>query len=111
MPLIMIMISFLGVVAPSVAAESGEYKLEQTVFPGKYSPDPLVVKKGEAVRILATTVDDEHVNRISIRPWVKASDILATGKVTVIEFTPDKVGDFKIRNIGHGFTGVLRVVE
>ena len=111
MQLKMFMISIFGVIALSAAAEGGEYKLVQTVYPGKYSPDPLVVKKGEQVRILATSKDEEHVNRVSILPWVKASDTLLPGKFTVIEFTPDKIGDFKIRNIGHGFTGILRVIE
>ena len=69
------------------------------------------MKMGELVRLLVTTRDDEHVNRVSILPWVKASDTLETGKITVIEFTPDRIGDFKIRNIGHGFTGILRVVK
>ena len=105
------MIFIFGLIALSAAAEGGEYMLVQTLWPGKYSPDPLVVKKGEQVRILATSKDEEHVNRVSILPWVKASGTLQPGKFTVIEFTPDKIGDFKIRNIGHGFTGTLRVVE
>jgi len=105
------MILILGAIALSAVAKAGEYKLAQTVYPGKYAPDPLVVKMGELVRLLVTTRDDEHVNRVSILPWVKAFDTLETGKITVIEFTPDRIGDFKIRNIGHGFTGILRVVK
>ena len=101
----------LGVILLGGAAHGAEYKLVQTVYPGKYAPDPLVVKQGERVKILATTKDDEHVNRISILPWVKASETLLPGKITVIEFIPDRVGNFKIRNIGHGFTGTLKVVE
>jgi len=69
------------------------------------------VKKGIPVRISATTKQREHINRISILPWVKSSDTILPGRVTIIEFTPDQVGEFTIRNIGHGFEGVLKVVE
>ena len=45
----------LGVILLVGAAHGTEYKLLQTVYPGNYAPDPLVVKKGERVRILATS--------------------------------------------------------
>ena len=98
--------------AVNAAEIRAEVKLEETnIYPGEFSPDPLIVKKGVPLRILATAREREHVNRISILPWIKSSGTLAPGKITVIEFTPDRTGDFAIRNIGHGFTGVLRVVE
>ncbi len=94
------------------AADAAEVKLEQvSLYPGAFSPDPLIVRKGEPLKLLVTTRVREHVNRISILPWVARSDRLSPGKTTVVEFTPDETGDFEIRNIGHGFTGILRVVE
>lgn len=101
-----------GLAVSSNTAIAIEVSLEQlSIYPGEFSPDPLVVKKGESLKILATSKVREHVNRISILPWVKSSETLLPGKTTIIEFTPDEVGDFMIRNIGHGFTGTLRVVE
>ena len=94
------------------AGWSAEVMLTQmNIYPGQFSPDPLIVKQGEPLRILVTTMVREHVNRLSILPWVQASDTLVPGQTTVIEFTPDQIGDFEIRNIGHGFIGILRVVE
>ncbi len=104
--------ALVGLVLLGQAANAAEVRLEQVnIYPGVFSPDPLIVKKGIPLRILVTTGVREHVNRISILPWIDASERLSPGKTIVIEFTPDQIGDFKIRNIGHGFTGILRVVE
>ena len=96
---------------PVNAQEAIVVDLEQTIYPPAFSPDPIIVEKGIPVRILATTKQREHVNRISILPWISRSDTLRPGKTTIIEFTPDQTGEFAIRNIGHGFTGTLKVVE
>lgn len=88
-----------------------EINLEQSVYPGYFFPDPLIVKKDTPLRLLVTTKQREHINRISIQPWVSSSDVILPGKVTIVEFTPDLIGEFYIRNIGHGFTGTLKVVE
>lgn len=92
-------------------SDQQEINLEQSVYPGFFSPDPLIVKKGIPVKLSVTTKHREHINRISIQPWVSRSDTLSPGKITVINFTPDQIGEFKIRNIGHGFEGILQVVE
>ena len=96
---------------PSSQLKIQEFDLEQSVYPGYFSPNPLIVKKDIPVKLLVTTKQREHINRISIQPWISSSDTLSPGKVTIIEFTPDQVGEFKIRNIGHGFEGILKVVE
>ncbi len=104
--------TLVGLIGFGWPVDAAEVRLEQvTIYPGEYSPDPLIVRKGEPLTILITTRVREHVNRISILPWVTRSDRLSPGKTTVVEFTPDQSGDFEIRNIGHGFTGILRVVE
>ncbi len=102
----------LGLAALTQVGNAGELRLiQENIYPGEFSPDPLIVRKGVPYRLLVTTKEREHINRISILPWVSQSDTLSPGKTTVIEFTPDRAGDFEIRNIGHGFTGTLRVVE
>ena len=83
----------------------------QELYPGKFYPNKIIVKKGHPVKIYITTTDEEHINRVSIQPFVSSSELLQTGEVTVIEFTPDRVGEFKIRNIGHGFEGTIIVEE
>lgn len=86
--------------------------MTMNVFPtGKFSPDPLTVKKGLRVRLLMKALQLEHVNQISIRPFVANVSLEPPGKVTVIEFTPTGIGTFKIRNLGHDFEGTLIVVE
>jgi heme/copper-type cytochrome/quinol oxidase subunit 2 len=81
-------------------------------YPGnRFYPGSLTVKMGLPVRLFVTTLTREHVNRLSIEPWVKQSDVAMPGQVIVVEFTPDKVGTFKIMNVGHRFTAQLNVVE
>ncbi len=89
-----------------------EFEMTMNVFPtGKFAPDPLTVKKGVWVRLLMKALQLEHVNQISIRPFVTNVSLEPPGKVTVIEFTPTRTGTFKIRNLGHDFEGTLIVVE
>ncbi len=108
----LVFLSVLALTGVANAATAAEARLEQvSIYPGEFTPDPLVVKLGDPLKLLVTTRVREHVNRISILPWVAQSERLSPGKTTVVEFTPDEIGDFEIRNIGHGFTGILRVVE
>ena len=89
-----------------------EFEMTMNVFPtGKFSPDPLTVKKGVPVRLRMKALQREHLNQISIRPFVSNVTLEPPGKVTVIDFTPTQTGTFKIRNLGHDFEGTLMVVE
>lgn len=89
-----------------------EFEMTMNVFPaGKFSPDPLTVKKGIQVRLLMKALQREHLNQISIRPFMTNVTLEPPGKVTVIEFIPTQTGSFKIRNLGHDFEGTLIVVE
>ena len=93
-------------------AEAQEVEMTMNVFPtGKFSPDPLTVKKGAPVRLLMKALQREHLNQVSIRPFVTNVTLEPPGKVTVIEFVPTMTGTFKIRNLGHDFEGTLIVVE
>ena len=76
-----------------------------------YFPDPIIQPSGQPLRIEITTNASEHVNRVSILPFIKETDILRVGQITTLEFTPDAIGTYQIQNLGHGFTGDLVIVE
>lgn len=89
-----------------------QFEMTMNVFPtGKFSPDPLTVKNGVPVRLLMKALQREHLNQVSIRPFVTNVTLEPPGKVTVIEFVPITTGTFKIRNLGHDFEGTLIVVD
>lgn len=89
-----------------------QFEMTMNVFPtGKFSPDPLTVKKGVPVRLLMKALQREHLNQVSIRPFVTNVTLEPPGKATVIEFVPTATGAFKIRNLGHDFEGTLIIVE
>lgn len=98
--------------AAPAPAKVQEFEMSMNVFPtGWFKPDPLTVKKGVRVRLRMKALQREHLNQISIRPFVTNVTLEPPGKVTVIEFTPTRTGTFKIRNLGHDFEGTLIVVE
>lgn len=87
-----------------------EFEMTMNVFPtGWFKPDPLTVKKGVRVRLLVKALQREHLNQVSIRPFVTNVTLKPPGEVTVIEFTPTRTGTFKVRNLGHDFEGTLIV--
>ena len=70
-----------------------------------------MVIKDVPVRLYLTRLHREHVNRFTITPFYSSSAVILPGVVGVIEFLPDQVGEFKIRNVGHGFEATLGVVN
>lgn len=89
-----------------------QFDMTMNVFPtGKFSPDPLTIKKGVPVKLLMKALQREHLNQVSIRPFVTNVTLEPPGRVTVIEFVPTTTGTFKIRNLGHDFEGTLIVVD
>ena len=93
-------------------AKVQEFEMTMNVFPtGKFTPDPLTVKKGIPVRLRMKALQREHLNQISIRPFVTNVTLDPLGKVTIIDFTPTQTGTFKIRKLGHDFEGTLVVVD
>ncbi len=76
-----------------------------------FFPDPLISPAGQPLRLLVTTDSREHVNRLSIHPFIDATDIVRVGEIMTVEFTPQNVGTYQIQNIGHGFTGDIIIVE
>ena len=83
----------------------------ENIFPRYFEPSEIVVRVGIPVELELSTKQAEHVNQVSILPWVTSSAVVLPGRPITIRFTPDKVGEFKIRNIGHGFAGKVVVVE
>jgi cytochrome c oxidase subunit 2 len=57
----------------------------------KFSPDPIVVKLGENVRLLLTSTDVEH--GLSI-PEFKVNVVAAKGETKNVDFIADKKGTF-----------------
>ena len=76
----------------------------------RFYPKNIVVLKDVPVRIYLTRLHREHVNKFSIEPFYRSSEVILPGEVGVIEFVADKVGEFKIRNVGHNFDAALIVV-
>ena len=79
-----------------------------------FKPDPIVVRKGEKVRLIAKSTDVKH--GLGIEDF-NINIELPPGEEKVVEFTPDKVGEFHIRctvycGPGHGdMHGALAVRE
>lgn len=76
-----------------------------------YYPDPIISIVNQPLRLLVTSDRVEHVNRLQIIPWIQSTDIVRVGQILTVEFTPDSIGTFKIRNLGHQFTGDIIIVE
>ena len=58
-----------------------------------------------------TRLHREHVNKFTIAPFFSSSEVILPGEVGLIEFLPNQVGEFKIRNVGHNFEATLVVVK
>ena len=69
------------------------------------------VLKDVPVRLYLTRLHREHVNQFAIEPFYRSNDVILPGEIGLIEFVPDRVGEFAIRNVGHGFEATLVVVE
>ena len=76
-----------------------------------FFPDTILVRRGVPVRLYFTRLHSEHVNQFAIEPFFSTSDVVLPGEVATFEFLPDVAGEFKIRNVGHGFEATLVVVE
>lgn len=79
-----------------------------------FSPDPIIVKDGEYVRLEINTKDVKH--GLSIKDY-KINVPILPGEINTVEFLANKVGEYKIKcsifcGFGHGrMRGVLKVIE
>jgi cytochrome c oxidase subunit 2 len=103
-----------GAPAQSTSAPGAAQTVKLTARKYDFEPATLTVTRGQPVRIEATALDRDH--GIEIKEFgVKTK--LEKGKVAVIEFTPDRTGEFSFHcsvfcGLGHrGMKGKLIVVE
>ena len=96
---------------PPESPEVQEIGLIENYAANRYFPRNIVVVKNIPVRIFLTRLHREHINKFTIAPFYSSSEVILPGEVGVIEFVPDQVGEFKIRNVGHGNEADLIVVE
>lgn len=78
---------------PSGEIIDGVRVIRMEAFRYAFKPDPVVVKKGEKVRLLVTSTDVVH--GIMIREF-GVNEKLPPGKEVVIEFTADQTGTFTV---------------
>ncbi len=93
-----------GELTPSGEIIDGVRVVKMEAFQYGFKPDPMVVNKGEKVRLLVTSTDVVH--GIMIREF-GVNEKLPPGKEVVIEFTADKTGTFTVHcsvfcGPGHG---------
>ena len=76
-----------------VAATSG---IQETniIVKGGYTPDVLVVKAGQPVRLNFTRQETASCSEMVLFPDFDKSASLPTGETVSIEFTPDKAGEY-----------------
>ena len=77
----------------------------------QFFPATVIVIKDVPVNLLMTRLHREHVNKFTIEPFVLGRPFALPGAVANIEFTPDKSGKFKMRNVGHFFEADFIVAD
>ena len=77
----------------------------------RFYPQNIVVLKDVPVKLYLTRLHREHVNRFTIQPFFESSEVILPGEIGVMEFLPNQVGEFEIRNVGHNLAATLVVVE
>ena len=86
------------------------YSLIHSIDDFRIFPNRLVVQKGIRTRIHNISLITEH--RVSIEPFDVPTDLNVRPKeISIVEFTPDKAGEFTIRHELHGFTGQFIVED
>jgi plastocyanin domain-containing protein len=74
-------------------SESGAQEVAITVK-GGYTPDVIVVQKGRPVRLTFTRQESSACSEKVLFPDFNQSALLPEGEATMIEFTPDKAGEY-----------------
>jgi plastocyanin domain-containing protein len=88
-------ISFVGCAkkAPEPIKNPAVQEIKVTVK-SEYSPDRIVVKKGQPVRLLFYREDDSECTAQVVIPDLKVKQDLALKKDTAVAFVPEKEGEF-----------------
>ena len=58
-----------------------------------FEPDPIIVNKGDKVKLMITTQDVEHSFTV---PEYGINKKIVPGETAIVEFTADKVGEFEV---------------
>lgn len=119
--------SMTGTVVVEAEEEVQEFALIHSLPDERIFPSQLTVKKGVKVRLFNTALEFDHPPAagqpkvLIIDPEtgeepfdeVKGGFEVHPGEVTVVEFTPDRSGEFLIDHTGHGhpIQGKLTVVD
>jgi cytochrome c oxidase subunit 2 len=95
------------------ARKDSVHEIQVTAKKYEFEPNPIVVKKGEHVKLVVTATDHDH--GIEIEEF-HVDQKLNKGQPTTIEFTPDKAGTFPFKcsvvcGFGHGKMKGKVVVE
>jgi hypothetical protein len=88
-----------------------EFAIIENYAATRFFPKEIVVLRGVPVKLYLTRLHREHVNQFAISPFYSSSEVILPGEIGLIEFLPDELGEFRIRNVGHGFEAKLVVVE
>ena len=88
-----------------------EFAIIENYAATRFFPGEIVVLKGIPVKLYLTRLHREHVNKFAISPFFSSSAVILPGEVGLMEFLPDELGEFKIRNVGHNFEATLVVLE
>ena len=74
-------------------SESGAQEVAITVK-GGYAPDVIVVQRGRPVRLTFTRQESSACSEKVLFPDFNQNALLPEGEATMIEFTPDKSGEY-----------------
>ena len=88
-----------------------EFAIIENYAATRFFPKEIVVLRGIPVKLYLTRLHREHVNQFAIPPFFSSNQEILPGQVGLIQFLPDELGEFKIRNVGHSFEASLVVVE
>lgn len=80
----------------------------------EFTPNPIVVKRGEPVKLAITALDHDHGFKLEA---FHINEKIKKGTTVTVEFTPDKTGSFPFQcssfcGMGHGkMKGTLEVQD
>ena len=77
----------------AAVSESGAQEVAVTVK-GGYTPDVLVVQKGRPVRLTFTRQESSACSEKVLFPDFNQNALLPEGEQVILEFTPDKAGEY-----------------
>ncbi len=114
LPMVVALVFWFGVASARQTTGPEPQVVSMTAKKYEFSPSTVTVERGKPVRLEITAVDDTH--GIEIKEF-RVKVRLEKGKATVVEFTPDRTGEFPFKcsvlcGFGHGkMKGTLVVVE